>query len=565
MADETWAMKRIEVNNLWLAFNVRFFRREITIRRYLANWWGELRKSLSRDKRDGNGSSRFHALRAIEFTIEDGEVVGLVGHNGAGKSTLLMALAGIYRPNKGSVETHGSVGTLLSLGAGFDNELTGRENIRLYATLMGWDPRRDTGKVERIVEFADLGQFIDAPIRTYSSGMRARLGFALATQLDPDILLIDEVFEAGDAAFKARTLNLIDHYRNQGRTIVFATHSLPRVRRFCTRAILLDHGQIVADGKPDEIVDRYVSLVNDKLSAAENDGREAPQVEIALNAGAELAEGPFWDSRLQRLWWVDILNKKICQFDPVTGENRHRQIDQYIGTVVPRRGSEAIVALHHGLAFFDFESGKLTPICDPEQDKPRNRFNDGKCDPMGRFWAGTMSLDGEANAGSVYCLDSTLKCEHKFGDVTISNGLVWSLEQTQMFYIDTPTQEVLSFDFDRITGELTRKRPVIRVPREMGAPDGMTIDSAGMLWIALWGGGMVSRWDPKNGQLLQTIRVPASHVSACAFGGPDLETLYITTARAELSDEDLAEQPHAGAIFQVRPGVRGVELPGFAG
>ena len=244
-------MERIVVKDLWIKFNIRFYDREMTIRRYIAQHVREW-------TRHAGSASEFYALKGLDITLQDGDVLGILGRNGAGKTTLLMSMAGIYNPDRGLVTTHGMVGTLLSLGAGFDRELTGFENIRLYGTLMGWSPRKIEEKTESVIEFADLDEFINAPLRTYSNGMRARLGFSLAVQLEPDILLIDEVIEAGDAAFRKKSGNLIELYRDQGKTIVTATHNHNRIRQYCNRVLLLDHGQILAEGPPDEIIAQYL-------------------------------------------------------------------------------------------------------------------------------------------------------------------------------------------------------------------------------------------------------------------------------------------------------------------
>lgn len=252
-------MDTIRVNDIWLKFNIQFLHHRMTMRRYLIQkYQGLLRKHVQRNGEEA-ASSEFWALKGLTFTVSEGEIVGLLGHNGAGKSTLLMALAGIYSPNRGTIEVTGKVGTLLSLGAGFHEELTGRENIRLNAIFMGCTKQEIQSEMDRIVEFADLGRFIDAPLKTYSSGMRARLGFSIAVTINPDVLLIDEVFEAGDEAFKAKSGNLIEHYKQARRTIVMSSHNLAMLRRYCTRTILIDHGRLVADGPTDEIVAMYQS------------------------------------------------------------------------------------------------------------------------------------------------------------------------------------------------------------------------------------------------------------------------------------------------------------------
>ncbi len=288
-------------------------------------------------------------------------------------------------------------------------------------------------------------------------------------------------------------------------------------------------------------------------------------VELVVDAKATLGEGPIWHAQRQVLYWVDILEKKVHIYDPAANQDRAIDVGQYVGTVVPRKSGGLMLALHHGFASLDPDTQQLQIIHDPESHLPDTRFNDGKCDPAGRFWAGTMSLTGAAGAGSLYCMDKDLRVRKILDKVTVSNGIAWSLDHKTMYFIDTPTQAVAAFDYDIETGSIANRRVVVSIPKEDGLPDGMTIDAEGMLWVAHWGGSRVTRWNPANGKLLQTISVPAAQTTACWFGGPDLDVLYITSARHGLNERALAEQPYAGGIFCVRPGVRGLEAYEFAG
>lgn len=260
-------MNVIELNNAWLKFNIQFIHQRMTMRRYLIQKYQYLR---ARSRRSGPGethaASDFWALKGISLSVADGEVVGLLGHNGAGKSTLLMTMAGIYAPDRGSVRVQGQIGTLLSLGAGFHNDLSGRENIKLNAVFMGCTRQEIQQKTEQIIEYAELGEFINAPLKTYSSGMRARLGFSIAITINPDVLLIDEVFEAGDESFKKKSGNLIERYKEAGKTIVMSSHNLHMIQRFCPRSVLLDHGRIVADGPTAEIIEKYKESITPKAA-----------------------------------------------------------------------------------------------------------------------------------------------------------------------------------------------------------------------------------------------------------------------------------------------------------
>ncbi|HKZ91756.1 MAG TPA: ABC transporter ATP-binding protein [Candidatus Limnocylindrales bacterium] len=199
----------------------------------------------------------FWALRGVNMTVNRGEAVGVIGPNGSGKSTLLLALAGIIQPSEGVVEAHGHVSTLLSLQAGLDEELSGRENIALAGALMGIDHSLMDEITPGIISFANIGAFIDAPMKTYSSGMRARVGFSIATAVDPDILLLDEVLQTGDNKFKEKSRRRISEVLQTAKAVVMVTHDMSWVTAFCTRAILLDKGQIVAEGDPEEIADMH--------------------------------------------------------------------------------------------------------------------------------------------------------------------------------------------------------------------------------------------------------------------------------------------------------------------
>jgi sugar lactone lactonase YvrE len=288
-------------------------------------------------------------------------------------------------------------------------------------------------------------------------------------------------------------------------------------------------------------------------------------VDLILDTKAVLGEGAIWDARAQRLYWVDIRPGHLHVFNPADGNDGVFEVGQMVGTVVPRARGGVMLALEHGFAAFDLTTGRLTPWHDPEEHLPRNRFNDGKCDPAGRFWAGTISLDREPGVASLYCLEPDGQVRRVLQGVTNSNGIAWSLDGATLYYIDTPTQQVTAFDYELASGRIENPRTAISVAPDLGKPDGMTIDAEGMLWIAHWDGGCVGRWDPGTGRLLQTLAVPARRVTSCAFGGPSLEDLYITTARVGLTEAELALTPHAGGLFRARPGVRGVPAFEFAG
>ena len=289
------------------------------------------------------------------------------------------------------------------------------------------------------------------------------------------------------------------------------------------------------------------------------------EVELLIDAKALVGEGPIWHAQKGVLYWLDILSHKVYIYDPATDENRSIDVGQAVGTIVPRKSGGVMLAMHHGFASLDLETEKVEMINDPESHLSETRFNDGKCDPAGRFWAGTMTFEGKTGAGSVYCMFADHSVKRMFGDVSIANGIAWSLDNSTMYYIDTPTNVVVAYDYDNETADISNKRVVITIPQEDGMPDGMTMDSEEMLWIAHYGGSRVTRWDPKSGKLLQTITLPVTQVTACALGGPKMDQLYITSACQQLDDATLKEQPHAGGLFRTSVDVGGLEAPEFAG
>ncbi|MFN8623181.1 MAG: ABC transporter ATP-binding protein [Chloroflexota bacterium] len=232
----------LQVKDLGIEYSMRFTKK------------ATLRQSFARMLDRNKGAKSFWALRNVSFEVKRGESVGVIGPNGAGKSTLLLVLAGIIQPSEGVVSSNGHISTLLSLSAGFDQELTGRENIALAGALLGVPHDEMQRRTPDIIEFADIGAFIDAPMKTYSSGMRAKVGFSIATAVDPDILLLDEVLQTGDEVFREKSRQRIIDILNAAKAVVLVTHDMSWVTGFCTRAILIENGKVAADGKPDDVV-----------------------------------------------------------------------------------------------------------------------------------------------------------------------------------------------------------------------------------------------------------------------------------------------------------------------
>jgi sugar lactone lactonase YvrE len=281
------------------------------------------------------------------------------------------------------------------------------------------------------------------------------------------------------------------------------------------------------------------------------------RVEPVGHIRSQWGEGPLWWR--DALYYVDIEGRLVHRFDPADGSEKSWDVGQRVGTVVPRASGGLVIAGDRGFSFLDEKNGALTPIADPEADLPDNRFNDGKCSPDGRFFAGTISLAKKTGTARLYRLDPDLTVHEAFAPVTNSNGIVWSADGKTCYYIDTPRKEVLAFDYQ--DGLLVNPRIAILTGHIDAAPDGMAIDASGRLWIAFCHGGCVSCFDPQTGDELRRIALPCLETTACAFGGPDLTDLFVTTGVHKTAVEE-----HAGRLFVIRGlNIKGLPAHAFAG
>ena len=283
-----------------------------------------------------------------------------------------------------------------------------------------------------------------------------------------------------------------------------------------------------------------------------------------LPVAAGLAEGPFWWAEKQVLLWVDIEASRIGLFDPQTGRNNFLHLPAHVGAVVPTSAGDLLLATATGFLRLDPITEAVTLLSDPEADRPGNRFNDGKCDPWGRFWAGTMAYDFEPLAGALWRVNADFSCVRQRQGFTISNGLAWSQDRGTLYLIDSPTLNVLAFPLTN-AGEISGEPSIcVHIPEDWDAvPDGMCMDAEGMLWIALFGGGCVTRWDPVSGQRLERLALPCRQVTSCCFGGPHLDQLFMTTARREMDAAAIKAEPLAGGLFQADVGVKGLPADCF--
>ncbi len=285
--------------------------------------------------------------------------------------------------------------------------------------------------------------------------------------------------------------------------------------------------------------------------------------EIELKIKAELGEGAFWNHKTQEFYWVDIIGKSLNIYNPSTKSNKSFDMPSAISTVVAYTNQEVVVALVDGIYKVNLQSGELSVLSDVEKEMTWNRFNDGKCDPNGNLWVGSMHYDQNEPLASVYKIDEDGKTTKMIDSVTISNGIVWTKDAKTMYYIDTPTANIMAYDYDINTSTISNGRVAVKVSKEDGFPDGMAIDENDMLWVGMWNGNAVTNYNPKTGKLVSKIQVPAHNVTSCSFGGENLDVLYITTSSLDMTDEEKEKFPKAGSIFKVKPDVKGVKSAFF--
>ena len=286
------------------------------------------------------------------------------------------------------------------------------------------------------------------------------------------------------------------------------------------------------------------------------------QVEVAAPGADRLGECPLWDERGKMLWWVDSRWPAAKRLDPSSGAVMMLVLPEVVGSIAFRERGGLIAATRSGIHCLDAASGALTPAANPEAQLPENRFNDGRCDRAGRFWAGTMSDVKRDPVGSLYRFDADFGCTRLRNAIIIPNSLAFSPDSRTMYFADTNRHTIWSWDYDLASGAATRER--VFADTGAGRPDGSCVDASGCLWNAEYGAWRLVRYTPQ-GKVDRVLEMPVANPTCCCFGGGDLGTLYVTTATQRLAPEDLARQPLAGSLLALRPGVQGLPEARFAG
>jgi sugar lactone lactonase YvrE len=295
------------------------------------------------------------------------------------------------------------------------------------------------------------------------------------------------------------------------------------------------------------------------MKEQENENIKKNEAKLFLKVEADLGESPLWLPSSNELIWVDINKGQVHCLNVNSKKDKILYQGKKTTCVFPLSEIDFIIADTDNLIKFNKKTSTEQPFLKINFKDSNIRFNDGKIDPNGNLWIGTMDMNVTPNKGSLYRIDSEKNVSEELKEVTISNGLAWSLDAKTMYYIDTFESVVYAFDFND-KSELSNQRIIIKIPKEFGAPDGMTIDSVGNLWVAMWGGFSVICWNPNSGKLVERINVAAPNVTSCAFGGKYMNTLFITTAREGLSASELELYPNSGSVFQVETEVEGSKL-----
>ncbi|GHV13444.1 gluconolaconase [Spirochaetia bacterium] len=287
--------------------------------------------------------------------------------------------------------------------------------------------------------------------------------------------------------------------------------------------------------------------------------------ELFYAAKDQVGEGPNWNSETGKLYWVDISGKRIHVLDPASKVDDPIPTEDIVAAITFDKSGNIIAALSNRLVRIDPKTKVSTPLYKIDSIPSSARINDGKCDAAGRFWLGTMDLEEKEKIGGLYRVSPDLTCKKVLDGLIIGNGMAWTDDNKIMYYIDSPTLEIWAFDFDLVKGELGNKRTVIKYGTGEGMPDGMTIDTEGMLWVAQFRGARVSRWNPHTGQRIASYPIPTYNITAPCFGGKDFDELFVTSASVLMEGATESQRACAGSVFHLHPGCKGKEAFRFGG
>ena len=428
---------------------------------------------------------------------------------------------------------------------------------------------------------------VGARVAAHASGA----GKAILAHLDPQHRqmlmgkLTLESFTANTIVDPAELARQLDLVKARGYAVSFEEQ---HAGVSSVAAPILDHravaiGAIAIVGPSYRLgVDRLHALGRDVMEAARrvsgNAGQSAMSIatlprpaaadrddlRCAIPSSCFLGEGPVWSAAEKRLYFVDILAPAVLAADPETGRFETKAMSELVGAVVPRARGGFVGAMQTGFKSFDWSADAPATIAAPEAGKPGNRFNDGKCDRRGRFWAGTLAIDTVPGEGALYRLDPDGRATQMDRGFHVSNGLGWSPDDRTFYFTDSEPRRIYAYDFDVDAGTISNRRIFVQVPEGAGVPDGLAVDSAGTIWVAIWDGWSVRRYAP-DGRLLEIVRLPVPRPTSLCFGGADLRTLFVTSARVRLPAHVLAEAPLSGSLFAMPVDTPGLPAHGFAG
>jgi sugar lactone lactonase YvrE/DNA-binding IclR family transcriptional regulator len=409
----------------------------------------------------------------------------------------------------------------------------------------------DTARRLELLESLSLTGFTPRTL-TSVAALRGELDLARARGYAVEVL----EYEAGSVAVAAPILDI------EGRPIGAVCINLKSDRADATRAHGLSSALIgAARTISHDAGGRVMSIQpREAPSASEN-----IEVRCVSDVRSLLGEGPTWSPRDGALYWVDILTPAVHCFDVQSARDSEFKLGSMVSVAVPKASGGLLLATAAGLMTLDTESRQLSLLCHPEADRPGNRYNDGKCDRMGRLWIGSLDMGAASNRGNLFRIDSDGTWKKMDSGFTVANGLGWSPDNQLMYFTDSNRRTIYVYDFDLRSGSIAHRRPFITFDAGDGTPDGLTVDEDGCLWVAVWDAWRVARYSPK-GREMQRIRMPVPRPTSCCFGGPNLQTLYVTSASVRLSEQALADAPLSGGLFAIElQGVRGLPETTFSG